>query len=53
MGTDVLYAVIISERAESNLDDVVNYLWTEWNETVKDKFLNNLRRVLHLLSVNP
>jgi len=37
MDIEIQYFVIISERAENNLDNIVNYLLIEWNEKVKDE----------------
>ena len=53
MDKEIQYFVIISERAENNLDNIVNYLLTEWNEKVKDLFLIRLKKVVALLSINP
>ena len=44
MDNENQYSVIISERAENNLDNIVNYLLTEWNEKVKDSFLTRLKK---------
>lgn len=44
---------MISERAENNLDNIINYLLVEWNEKVKDNFIAYFRRNIKLLSVNP
>ena len=53
MDNEIQYFVIISERAENNLDNIVNYLLIEWNEKVKDMFLIRLKKVVTLLSINP
>ena len=53
MDNEDQYSVIISERAENNLDNIVNYLLTEWNEKVKDSFLARLKKIVNLLSIDP
>jgi plasmid stabilization system protein ParE len=53
MDNENRYSVIISERAENNLDNIVNYLLTEWNEKVKDSFVNRLKKIVTLLSIDP
>lgn len=53
MENEIQYFVIISERAENNLDNIVNYLLIEWNEKVKDLFLVRLKKIVTLLSINP
>lgn len=53
MDIEVLYSVIISERAENNLDDIINYLITEWNETVKNSFIDSFKQIINFLSNNP
>jgi plasmid stabilization system protein ParE len=53
MDNENQYSVIISERAENNLDNIVNYLLIEWNEKVKDSFLTRLKKIVNLLSIDP
>ena len=53
MKQEMQYFVVISERAENNLDDIVNYLLIEWNKKVKDIFLDRLKKIVTLLSINP
>jgi plasmid stabilization system protein ParE len=53
MDNELQYHVIISERAEINLDNIVNYLLIEWNEKVKDLFLFRLKKIVTMLSINP
>jgi plasmid stabilization system protein ParE len=53
MDSEIQYAVIISERAENNLDKIVTYLLIEWNEKVKNNFLDSLKKVINLLTLNP
>ena len=53
MDNEIKYSVVISERAENNLDNIVNYLLIEWNEKVKDFFLVRLKKIVNLLSINP
>lgn len=53
MNQKIQYFVIISERAENNLDDIVNYLLIEWNEKVKDCFLVRLKKIVTMISINP
>ena len=47
------YDIIISKRAEENLDKILSYLKSEWNESVKNSFLEKFKKLLSLLSVNP
>ncbi len=53
MDNEIIYEIIISERAEINLDKIIIYLLSEWNETVRNNFLISLKKNLDLLSVNP
>jgi len=53
MENEIVYEIIISERAENNLDKIITYLFSEWNETVKNNFLENLKKNLKFLSINP
>ena len=53
MDNEIQYIVIISERAENNLDNIVNYLLIEQNEKVKDLFLVRFKKIVTLLSINP
>ena len=53
MDNETRYSIIISERAENNLDNIVNYLLIEWNEKAKDYFLIRLKKIVNLLSINP
>ncbi len=53
MENELQYSVIISERAENNLDDIVNYLILEWNKKVKNNFLESFARIVNLLIINP
>ena len=48
MDNELQYHVIISERAEINLDNIVNYLLIEWNEKVKDLFLFRLKKIARI-----
>ncbi len=47
------YHVIISNRAEENLDQIIAYLELEWNEVVKNNFIDKLKEIIALLEVNP
>jgi plasmid stabilization system protein ParE len=53
MDKEIQFFVVISERAENNLDDIVNYLLIEWNEKVKNLFLFRLKKIVSLLAINP
>lgn len=53
MDKEFLYEIIISEQAEKNLDKIVAYLLSEWNVTVKDRFLVKFKKILKLLAINP
>lgn len=53
MENEIVYEIIISERAENNLDKIISYLLTQWNETVKNTFLDSFKKNLKLLSNNP
>lgn len=53
MDNEIPYSVIISELAENNLDTIVNYLFIEWNEKVKENFLDGFKKIVNLLSINP
>jgi plasmid stabilization system protein ParE len=53
MENEIIYEIVISQHAENNLDKIITYLLFEWNETVKNNFLNNFKRNLNLLSANP
>jgi|JI10StandDraft_1071094.scaffolds.fasta_scaffold2587186_2 plasmid stabilization system protein ParE len=35
--------VIITEEAEQSLDEIINYLQGNWNETVIGNFISNIR----------
>lgn len=45
--------VFISQRAEKNLKDILEYLQSEWSVRVKDKFLKILQDKIELLSQSP
>jgi len=53
MDNEIIYEIIISERAENNLDKIITYLLSEWNETTKNNFLVKFKKNLDLLSFNP
>ena len=53
MGQVTRYTVIISERAESNLDSIINYLLMEWNVDIKDNFIDRFKKVVSLISKDP
>jgi plasmid stabilization system protein ParE len=36
------FRIVISERAEKNLDKIITYLQDEWSEKVKQKFISKL-----------
>ncbi len=45
--------VTISERAEKNLDDIIQYLETEWSVRVRDKFLEVLKTKIEQIGRMP
>jgi len=45
--------VIISERAEQNLDNIVQYLETSWSLRVRDKFLELLKKKIEQITRTP
>lgn len=47
------FRVTISARAESNLDEIIEYLDREWPKKVKDDFLLLLKEKIHFISENP
>jgi len=53
MENEIVYEIIISERAENNLDQIISYLLTEWNESVKNNFLDSFKKNLKMLKTNP
>jgi plasmid stabilization system protein ParE len=53
MEMEIVYEIIISERAENNLDQIISYLLTEWNESVKNTFLDSFKKNLNMLKTNP
>jgi len=53
MSENQIFEVIISERAEQNLDEIIEYLQTDWNEIVKSDFLDAIQKCIDILTVNP
>jgi len=53
MNNNNVYNIVISEKAEANLDKIVVYLSLEWNEKVKNNFLEKFRKNIYLLTINP
>jgi len=47
------YQIFITERAEKNLDETINYLDFNWSEKVKTNFLSRLNQVVEILEHNP
>ena len=47
------FEVIISERAEKNLGEIVDYLDREWSVRIRDKYLKLLAGKVKLISENP
>jgi plasmid stabilization system protein ParE len=45
--------VVFSERAERNLDVLIDYLEKEWPPMVKEQFLKKMKHSLSLISANP
>lgn len=45
--------VIISERAEQNLDSILRYLETEWSIKVRDRFLKVLKAKIDQIAKTP
>jgi plasmid stabilization system protein ParE len=46
-------SVVISERAEKNLDKIVTYLELEWSERVKQNFINKLFKAVQQIADKP
>ena len=44
------FNVVVSERAERNLEEIVNYLESEWSARIRDKYLLILKKKLKLIS---
>jgi plasmid stabilization system protein ParE len=47
------FSVVVSERAERNLEEIINYLEREWSARVRDKYLLILKKKLKLISEKP
>lgn len=47
------FSVVVSERAERNLEEIVNYLEREWSVRVRDKYLLILKKKIKLISEKP
>ena len=47
------YKVVISERAEKNLDALLIYLEKEWSVKVKNDFIDKLVRKINFISKMP
>jgi plasmid stabilization system protein ParE len=47
------FKVNFSSRAESNLDDIIDYLEKEWPTQVKENFLELLKEKIKFISENP
>ncbi len=45
--------IVISERAEKNLNKIVTYLENEWSERVKQNFILKLSKVINQISQSP
>jgi plasmid stabilization system protein ParE len=45
--------IVISERAEKNLDKIVAYLEKEWSERVKQNFILKLSKASNQIADNP
>lgn len=49
----MIFNVVVSERAERNLEEIVNYLESEWSARIRDKYLLILKKKLKLISQKP
>jgi len=47
------YKVIISKRAERNLDQLVNFLESNWSIRIRDKFLATLKEKVNQITKMP
>lgn len=47
------FKVIISERAEKNLKNIISYLEQEWSSRVSKKYLDILEQKVNLIAKNP
>lgn len=45
--------IVISERAEKNLDKIAAYLKNEWSERVKQNFIIKLFNVINQIAISP
>lgn len=45
--------VIITEEAEVSLDEIIEYLRENWNQTVIDKFLSNIQVTIQRIQKFP
>jgi plasmid stabilization system protein ParE len=48
-----IYPIFISERAERNLENILQYLEEEWSESVKKAFLEELNFNFDRISLMP
>jgi len=47
------YKITLSENAEKNLEEIIEYLMVHWSETVKNKFLDLIEQKVGFISANP
>ncbi len=47
------FRIVISERAEKNLDKIITYLQDEWSEKVKQKFISKLFKTINQIADTP
>jgi plasmid stabilization system protein ParE len=45
--------IVISERAEKNLEKIITYLQSEWSEGVKQKFISKLIKTINQIANTP
>lgn len=45
--------IIITKRASSKLDSIIDYLQTEWSEKVKNDFISNLEKTFEQIQKYP
>lgn len=48
-----IYPIFVSERAELNLENIIQYLEEEWSESVKNAFLEELNFNFERISLMP
>lgn len=47
------FHIVISEKAEKNLDKIISYLENEWSERVKQNFIRKLSVMINQIAHSP